>query len=129
PATLDCGNQPVGSTSDARGVTLTNSGLAPLHLGTVAVTGTNSADFAIVSDSGETTLAPGASRTITLRFSPTNDWKRDAILSLPSDTAPMQGTSQVDLSGLGTRPWISLDAGSIGFGHQVVGTSGSDSAL
>src|SRR5207249_6067481 len=46
PTSLAFGNQTVGTTSAARVITLSNTGTASLSISGIAVTGTNSGDFA-----------------------------------------------------------------------------------
>src|SRR5438552_8841826 len=67
---LDYGNQLLGQRSPAQTLTLTNSGTSPLLIYSLNFTGTNPGDLVIGSDSGEATLAPGASRTVGIQFRP-----------------------------------------------------------
>src|SRR5438552_3256776 len=59
----------VGTTSAAQPVTLTNSGGAALSISSIAVTGTNSGDFAQTNNCG-TSLAASSSCTINGRVKP-----------------------------------------------------------
>jgi probable HAF family extracellular repeat protein len=59
--------QPAGA---AQSLTLTNNGDAPLAIQGLALTGPDAGSFHLVSDSGEKSLDPGQSRTLTISFSP-----------------------------------------------------------
>src|SRR5207248_820902 len=63
PASIPFGNQPVNTTSPAQAVTLSNTGYAPLTISSIAVTGTNSSDFAQTNNCGSS-LAANSSCTI-----------------------------------------------------------------
>src|SRR5207245_842106 len=68
------GEQRVGTSSAAQTVTLTNSGGAPLNLTSITVTGAQAADFAFAAGNtcptGAGSVAPGASCTISVSFTP-----------------------------------------------------------
>jgi hypothetical protein len=66
---LFLGNQNVGTTSPPQVVTLTNGGPSTLGIGSIAVTGVNSGDFAQTNTCGSS-VAVGASCTIRVTFSP-----------------------------------------------------------
>src|SRR5439155_26940563 len=74
----------------------------PLSLSGISLTGAAAADYQIVADSGGATLAPGASRTLTLRFTPTALGGRSAALTIKDNAAG--GTQTVNLAGSGILP-------------------------
>jgi hypothetical protein len=87
--------QPVGSSSAAQPVTLTNTGNAALAVGNIQVTG----NFAEVNNC-PTTLAANSSCTIKVTFAPRASGSRNGSLTI-SDNA--QGSPQiVNLSGVGS---------------------------
>ncbi len=91
-------SQMVGATSAAQGITLGNTGNAPLTLSGLVISGTNSSDFA-ETDNCDGSLAAGASCTINLTFSPTATGTRTGALTI-TDNAP--GSPQtVSLNGTG----------------------------
>lgn len=95
-----------GNPSAARTVTITNTGSAPLTLGSVSLGGTGVASYAIVTDNiSNTTLASGASATVTVAFDPTGaDTTRGlkvATLNVPSNAVNDAGLV-VALRGLAT---------------------------
>src|SRR5262249_40505030 len=77
PTGLSFGSRPVGTTSAAQGVTLSNFGTAALAIGAIAAIG----DFAQTNNCG-TSLAVGASCTINVTFTPTVSGARAGTLSI-----------------------------------------------
>ena len=69
----------------SKSVTISNDGDADLHISSVSLTGADAAEFAIESDSGEATLAPGATRTVQVSFDPSSEGAKSANLSIASD--------------------------------------------
>src|SRR5439155_729992 len=61
---------PLYYTSPPQSVTLTNTGSGPLTISSVALGGANPGDFALTAGGSPGTLDAGASRTITLTFTP-----------------------------------------------------------
>src|SRR5207248_1952863 len=98
PTSLSFGNQNINTTSAAQTVTLTNSGGGSLTISSIAVTGTNAGDFAQTNNC-PSTLAAGASCTISVTFTPTASGTRSASVSITDNAA---GSPQsVSLSGSG----------------------------
>jgi chitodextrinase len=93
------GNQPVGTSSSPSTVTLTNDGTVALNVSTISFTGAQAADFS-QSNNCIGSLAPSASCTIDVRFTPLNSGVRNASLSI-ADNAPGNPHS-VALTGTGT---------------------------
>jgi hypothetical protein len=108
----------VGSTTAPQPVSITNIGVQTLHFSSIGVTGTNSADFAQQNNCGSS-LAPGASCSIKVTFSPTDIRRRSAGLTFTDDSAVGQQT--IPLRGIATV--VSLSASSLEFGDQAVGTT------
>ena len=101
PTSLSFGNQEVNTTSAVQPVTLTNSGNAALTIHSIGLSGPNSADFhkQQTCPSGSSTLAAGASCTISVTFTPKAEGNLSASLAI-SDNA--SGSPQsVTLSGTG----------------------------
>lgn len=99
---LQFGNQAVNTSSAPQTVTLTSSGTTALTISSILVTGTNSGDFpeSNTCPISPSTLAVGASCTITVNFKPSAVGSRTASVSI-SDNAP--GSPQgISLSGTGT---------------------------
>src|SRR5947209_2130527 len=89
PTSVGFGNQIVGITSATPKVTLTNSGSSALSISSIALTGTNAADFAQSNTCpGSTnTLAAGSSCTISLTFTPGATGARSANLTFTDNAA------------------------------------------
>ena len=98
-SSIDFGNQAVGTTSGASVVTLTNVGGATLNITSIAVTGSESADFAQTNTCGAS-LAINASCTISVTFHPSVAAFRSASITI-TDNAP--GTPHtISLTGTGS---------------------------
>src|SRR3989442_751309 len=86
PATSSAfGNQRVGTTSAAQNLTLTNNGGTPLNLTSITITGAQAADFAFAAGNtcptGAGSVAPGASCTISISFTPAATGARTATVT------------------------------------------------
>jgi hypothetical protein len=101
PTRLGFGNQPVGTTSATLNATLTNAGTAAFAITSIALTGTYAGWFAQGNDCPPS-LAPGASCTIGLSFTPAAAATRSAKLSIA--TSATATPLSVALSGTGTLP-------------------------
>jgi hypothetical protein len=100
PTTVDFGNVPVGSTSPAQTVTLSNTGTAALD-----VTALTAATAPFVRTGGTCsvtlpiTIAAGGSCTLTYTFSPTTTGAASEVLTV---TANAPGSGTITLTGTGT---------------------------
>src|SRR6202035_3540680 len=111
------------------------TGTAPLTLSTVALSGTNQADFAIVSGSGTTCTngatigfnSPHNTCTVLLTFTPGATGGRAATLTFTDNATGTAGTTQtLSLTGTGqTPPTATMSTASVPFGNQLVGTTSS----
>src|SRR5262249_1597167 len=95
------GNQNVGATSTAQIVTLTNSGTAVLSISSIVLSGTNASDFA-QTNTCPSTLAPSATCTISVTFTPPTTGARRPSLTFTDNAATRP--QQVGLSGTGVVP-------------------------
>jgi hypothetical protein len=83
---LAFGAQAVASTSAPLTETITNTGIAHLSISTVTPGGANSADFTITADTcAGASLAPGATCTLSITFSPGAAGARNASVSIASN--------------------------------------------
>jgi len=110
------GSQVAGTTSQAQTMTVTNTGMAPLSLNPIKV----SNNF-IESDLCSAALAPGATCTISLSFSPTSTGTLSGSL-LISDTSGLVSTLAA-ASGQGTLPDIATTPSTLSFGTLLLGTA------
>lgn len=118
-STLTFTSQPVGTTSPAQSVTLSNSGTAALSITSMGITGTNAGDFA-QSNSCGSSLATNASCTINVTFTPTASGARAASISVTDNASGSPQT--VSLTGTGLAPAATPSPSSLSFGKQTVGT-------
>jgi FtsP/CotA-like multicopper oxidase with cupredoxin domain len=126
PTPLSFGNQLVNTTSNAQTVTLSNAaGAGTLAITGVSVTGTNSGDFAI-SNTCTTSLAAGASCTISVTFKPTATGARGAMLTIASSNPT---ALSVPLSGTGIAPTITPSNNAFQFGSVTVGSTTTTQTL
>jgi sugar lactone lactonase YvrE len=70
---LNFGQQNVGITSAVKNLTLTSTGVVPLTISSITLTGTDTSQFAVGTTTCGTTLAPLAHCTIPVSFTPTSD--------------------------------------------------------
>ena len=105
--------QAINTQSTPKIISLTNAGDAPLSNLSLAITGLHPADFT-VTDLGVTTLAPGATTTVSLGFSPSGIGPRSGSLVLTSNDAD-ESPFTLTLSGTGTfaDPTFNLNANGI----------------
>ncbi|HEX3621674.1 MAG TPA: choice-of-anchor D domain-containing protein, partial [Acidimicrobiales bacterium] len=103
PTSVTFASTDVGTTSAVQTVTVQNTGTAPLVVGSVALSGPNAADFTRSSDTcSGATVAPSASCTVSLTFTPAAAGTRTASLDI-TDNAPGSPRS-VPVSGTGAVP-------------------------
>lgn len=130
PNPLDYGNVLVG-TSKTVTVTFANPGTVDTFITGLQVTGQDSADFGITPTClgfPEGLLVPaGGSCTAAITFTPAATGTRTA--SLVVSNTSVEGTQTLSLTGAGINPMVSLSAGSLGFGQQLVGTTSSQQTI
>ena len=114
---LSFGGQPVGTTSAAQTLTLSNPGSAPLLISSIVASG----DFS-QSNSCGSSLAAGSSCVITVTFTPAVAGTRSGSLTLTDNDA--FGHPQIaSLTGTGLLSQAVLSPTSISFGGQILGTT------
>jgi Abnormal spindle-like microcephaly-assoc'd, ASPM-SPD-2-Hydin/Beta-propeller repeat len=126
PSALGFGTQAIGTTSGTQIATLTNTGSAALSITSIGITGTNTADFAIVTAGSSCPLtsgsvAIGASCTVAVDFAPQSGGAKTANLTFNDNASGSPQT--VALSGTADALQIQLSAASLTFGAQSVGTT------
>ncbi len=123
---VNFGNQPLGTTSAASAVTVTNSGAASLTFTSIAATG----DFAVAVSgttcSTSTPLAASGNCVINVTFTPTATGSRSGSLTLADNATG--STQTVGLSGTGTQAAVSLSS-PLTFSAQLVGTTSSSQTV
>jgi hypothetical protein len=97
PTSLGFGQVVVGGSAD-REVIVSNVGSSSLSVTSTSLSGPNAGRFSVVSGGGAFSLAPGASRTLVVRYSPTAEGSHAASLSVASND-PDEASVVVALSG------------------------------
>ena len=124
-ANIDFGDVLLGKSS-SKTLTVTNSGTAPLDIGSNGVTvSTGSSNYSLSADlcSGQTLTNNGDSCSVTVTFHPTLSGAQPGDISI-SDNAP--GSPQdVQLTGNGLSKFVSISPTSNNFGSMTVGRLGS----
>jgi len=121
-ANLSFGNQTVGTTSAVQTVTLTNSGVATLTFSFLQVQGLNSNDFTQTNNC-PTSLAVGASCTITVTFTPSASGTRSGNVTFSDNASDSPETLILSGSGVSTNPGITLSPLNLSFSSQDEGTT------
>ncbi|NNC87738.1 MAG: choice-of-anchor D domain-containing protein [Akkermansiaceae bacterium] len=88
PGPVDFGSVDVAAGAAVRNVTLTNQGSGAVQITNVFLAGPRAADYSITADSGETTLAAGASRVVTVTFDPQLVARSGAALRVYTNADP-----------------------------------------
>jgi centrosomal CEP192-like protein/HYDIN/CFA65/VesB family protein len=121
---LTFGNEDIGSITASQYITLTNPGLAPLSIASIAVTGPGASQF-VFADSCGSTLAAGGNCSIHGHFAPTTAGAATAAITITDNAG--NSPQSVSLSGTGVAlPIVKLSATSLTFGSLAIGSlSGS----
>ncbi|MBU6378578.1 MAG: choice-of-anchor D domain-containing protein, partial [Gammaproteobacteria bacterium] len=118
PTSLAFGEQVVNVTSAGRAVAVKNSGTAPLAINGITVSGADGSQFAQTNTCG-TSVAAGASCTVTVTFRPTTAGAKSASITIEHDAVGSPST--VSLAGTGVAaPIIEVGPAALTFGNQLV---------
>jgi len=117
PGSLTFSTQVVGSSSAASVVTLKNNQVTGLSISSIVASG----DFAQTTSCGGT-VAPGATCTINVTFTPTAMGGRSGAVTITHNAVTSPGV--IPLSGTGIVN-LTLSSGSLNLGNQTVGTTGA----
>src|SRR5579862_9312730 len=124
---LSFGNQPQGSISPAKAVTLFNQGNQPLTVTSLTPTGADANQFGLQANNCDSnSIAGGASCTINVVFSPLAIGPYQAEIDIIDNSGGLSGAKQViALSGTGiaASPIANLSPASLTFGTLAVGTT------
>src|SRR6266480_580880 len=122
PASPDFGVQPVGATSVPQTVTVTNNNNVTVNFGSIAITGTNSGDFAKATDTCTPSVAAGAQCSVSVTFTPSVAAAEAATLVFTDDD--VNNPQNVSLSGTGSNsPGVGLAPTGLDFGNQLLATT------
>ena len=126
PMSLNFGVEAIGQTSAPLSTTLTNSDPAVLTIGTPSLVGTAAADYTITNNTCGSTLAPGASCTVTVTLTPSATGTRSAILAINDSAA--NTPQNVALTGVGSTSNATLTPASLAYATQVIKTTSASQA-
>ena len=126
PMSLNFGTESVGTTSAPQTTTLTNSGTTTLTLTSETIVGTGAADYAITANTCGTSLAVGASCSVTMTLTPSAIGTRSAVLAF-TDSA-QNSPQNVALTGVGSSSALSLTPASLAYTTQLINTSSASQA-
>ena len=122
PATLAFGSVTTGTVSTGQTITVSNTGNAPLAVTSIAVTGTNAANFT-AAPTGCASVAAGGSCIINVTFAPATAGAKTATVGITHNSNNAPGTvSNVTLNGNGvapTSPTAAMPA-TLAFGAQRI---------
>jgi hypothetical protein len=104
PTSIAFGSQAANTTSAASTIQVTNSGNATLNFTGITLTGANPADFAISANTCGTTLAAGATCSVSVTFTPASAASFSANLSFADNAAGSPQT--VALTGTGSAALV-----------------------
>jgi hypothetical protein len=125
PGALNFGSVPVGSTSSAQTVTVSNPTGSAASVSSIAATG----DFAQTSTCGSSIAANG-SCTVSVTFKPTATGARTGTLTVnaggTSNSVSLSGTGTSGGGGSGT---LTASPSSLSFGNQAVGSTSTAQAV
>jgi len=123
PASLTFPRQTVFTASPAQDVVLTNTGDTPLHIAGIAISG----DFGYSGCGFPLTLAPGASCTFSVTFSPLANGPATGTITVTTDAPGSPHTIALHGTGAnGPQAGIALRPFAIGFGNVRVGAQATD---
>ncbi len=130
PGTLAFAQTVMGTSAASLTANLSNTGTAPLELGTVTLS--DSVDFSVTSDCGAA-VSPGTKCTLTVGFHPSAVGAQAATLTVTDNSGGMAGSAQVvTLSGTGIPipvPQAMLSGASAIFPATVIGTASATQVI
>ncbi len=113
--------QHLNTTSSSVPVVITNTGNGTLHISSITKSGSNTGDFAFTSATLPIPVAPGATTTINVTFTPTAAGARSATLNITNDATANPAT--IALTGTGGIPTAVFSPNPLTFSAQNVNTS------
>ncbi len=124
---LSFGNQPQGSISASKAVTLFNQGNQPLTVTNLAPTGADANQFALQSNNCDSnSIAGGASCTINVVFAPQGTASYQAEIDIIDNSGGLTAAKQVIAltgTGVAASPIANLSPASLTFGTLAVATT------
>jgi hypothetical protein len=133
PTSISFANQPQGSISPAKVVTIFNQGNQPLQVANLAPAGPDKAQFAVQSNTcGSNGVPGGASCSLNVVFAPLGIGPYQAEIDVIDNSGGLTGAKQViALTGTGVvaAPIANVSPASLTFGTLAVGTTSGPQAI
>ncbi|HEY1757394.1 MAG TPA: choice-of-anchor D domain-containing protein, partial [Bryobacteraceae bacterium] len=131
PTSISFPNQTVNTTSGAQAITLTNSGPSPLTISSIAVTGTNSGDFAETNNCpvSPATVAVNGVCTINVTFTPLAASLFSAAITVTDNGSGSPQSASLSGTGTAVPSTVTLSPTSISFPNQTVNTTSGAQAI
>lgn len=129
PSPVVFGSVALGSSANMT-LSVSNPGLATLHLTNATLTGADPGDFSITGLSPSCSshaVLPGASCMVQLTFTPAAEGTRSATFTLTDDATPPN--QSVTLTGVGTEPRTTVTPSNLDFGSAPLGDSRGPQAV
>jgi hypothetical protein len=120
PTSVSFSSTVTGVSSEAKTVSVKNTGKGTLQISTITVTGEHRADFVSTNTCGSP-VAPSGSCSISVSFKPSATGTRSAQIEIKGNVA----TKSLSLRGSGTappQPSVVLSPSSLSFSSQIIGT-------
>jgi len=122
PTSLAFGSVPVGTTSGALSITVTNSGTANLNISAIS---SNLGDYAESDNCVGNIVAPSGTCTISVIFTPAATGSRPGSLSISDNASGSPQAAPLTGSGGSATVGIVLTPGAVNYGQVVVGNNAS----
>ncbi len=129
PSTLNFGNQPVGITSNQKGVTITNTGTTSVQITSFLLSGFNAREFSLRAAGFPLTVPPNGSVVLSITFTPGAEGTRSANIAFYDSTGGFPHGIALLGSGGTSAPMVQLTPQSITFADQSVGTSSASRSI
>jgi len=113
---------PAGPPAEIMQIGITNTGTANLVLLTAQFTGTNLAEFPVVSDTGQTNLSPGAFRWMEIAFAAQSFGRKRASFNITATTGDPMGNFSftVPLTGALVDNTVAVNVTAVDFGARSI---------
>ena len=121
PGNIPFGSQPVGQTTAATTVYISNVGSGTLTISDLSFAGSNPGDFAVSSATLPINVAAGATITVTVTFTPTTTGARSALLLITDNASG--SPHMINVSGTGIAPAVTFSPTTINFPNTAVNTT------
>lgn len=128
PPSLSFAPQLTGTSSGTQAETVTNTGTSAVVISSIALTGTNGADFSQRSTCSSS-LAAGANCTFTVAFTPSQLGPRSAAIAITDSTVGSPHSVPLNGMGLTSGPNATWSATKMTFAPQLIGATSPEQSI